>query len=84
MTHSRECAHEQLSRVLKLQLRTTELESSLQSAQQQAESRARFLANVSHEIRTPLHSVVGFSELSEFSALAPATSTRRSLTMTCV
>jgi signal transduction histidine kinase len=70
-------AHVQSAIMLKLQQQMTDLQSALQCTEQQAQARTRFLANMSHEIRTPLriHSVVGFSELSEFSALAPATST---------
>ncbi len=68
----------QLSRVLQLQQQITELKSSLESAQQQAQARTRFLADVSHEIRTPLHSVVGFSELS---TAVPARGTFRAALM---
>ncbi len=41
------------------------MKRELRAAQQTAQARTRFLADVSHEIRTPLHSVIGFAELRE-------------------
>ena len=44
-------------------MRTAELATALQEAQQAAKTKAEFLANMSHEIRTPMNGVIGMLDL---------------------
>jgi signal transduction histidine kinase/DNA-binding response OmpR family regulator len=44
-------------------VRTAELATALQKAQQAAKTKAEFLANMSHEIRTPMNGVIGMLDL---------------------
>ena len=44
-------------------VRTAELATALQEAQQAAKTKAEFLANMSHEIRTPMNGVIGMLDL---------------------
>ncbi len=43
----------------------TELETTLQKAEESDRLKSAFVANMSHEIRTPLNAIIGFSELLE-------------------
>lgn len=46
-----------------LQIRTVELESAIDTAEQANKAKSEFLANMSHEIRTPMNAVIGMAEL---------------------
>lgn len=47
----------------RVKARTTELETTLQLANQAIEAKSNFLAIMGHELRTPLNGIIGFSEL---------------------
>lgn len=46
-----------------VEVRTQELESALQKANQAANAKSEFLAVMSHEIRTPMNAVIGLTDL---------------------
>ncbi|MCJ2164384.1 MULTISPECIES: response regulator [unclassified Pseudodesulfovibrio] len=47
----------------KVRVRTSELESSREKANEASKAKSAFLANISHELRTPLNHIMGLSSL---------------------
>jgi signal transduction histidine kinase/DNA-binding response OmpR family regulator len=48
-----------------VRLRTQELSSALEAAEEASKTKSLFLANMSHELRTPLNAIIGYSEMLE-------------------
>lgn len=48
-----------------VRLRTQELSTALEAAEEASKTKSLFLANMSHELRTPLNAIIGYSEMLE-------------------
>ncbi len=50
-------------KVVQLEQRGLELQSTMKEAKAANRAKSRFLANMSHELRTPLNAIIGYSEM---------------------
>jgi signal transduction histidine kinase/ActR/RegA family two-component response regulator len=66
---------EQLEELVRL--RTADLESQTQRAEEASRAKSRFVANMSHELRTPLTAIVGYSSVVSDGVFGPINEKQR-------
>jgi len=68
--------HELLLEIERRHLTEASLKEALQTAEDAASAKSKFLASMSHELRTPLNAIIGFSDAIQSEVLGPVAPTK--------